>query len=71
VRENDSGFSSSAVVDKRYRSKTLSISPLALRENQSFHTFSAMKKLAHPISDCACLPQAGISEFAIKKDNLT
>jgi hypothetical protein len=25
---------------KRYRSKTLSISPLALRENQFFHTFS-------------------------------
>jgi hypothetical protein len=28
VNENDSGFSSSAVIGKRYRSKTLSIFPL-------------------------------------------
>jgi len=29
---------------KRYRSKTLSISPLALREKQFFHTFSVKER---------------------------
>ena len=39
---------------KRYRSKTFSISPLALRENQFFHTFS--QRVSAIRFSPACLP---------------
>jgi len=45
VKAKDSAFSSLTVTQKRYRSKTFSISPLALRENRFLDSLRVAREI--------------------------